>query len=246
MTSEIKRYAVKALYWIILATALVARGFLAYFDFKEFKYEPDVYLDLVADYWNKAGSLSLAILILIVLIHQFSFDKETGADTVIHTARYGRRRLYLERLGAGVVMTVFSVAILGLGNYVISYFMSPVGVHMRDVLAPYIESTLITLVGGVGFFLASSFVCDVVANHPAAICICGFPYAFSYFVYPIEVNKNLKLFDLFWFLKYGTFTELVRGRWITTVPVFWCIWYPMVIAGLFALSIYKRKERKQL
>lgn len=246
MTSEIKRYAAKALYWIILAATLIARGFLAYFDFKEFKHEPDGYLDLAVDYWNNAGSLSLAILILIVLIHQFSIDKETGADTVIHTARYGRRRLYFERLGAGVVMTVFSVAILGLGNYVISYFMSPVGVHMRDALAPYIESTLITLVGGVGFFLASSFVCDVVASHPAAICICGFPYVFSYLVYSMVDNIFLEPFDLFWFLKYGTFTELVRGRWITTVPVFWCIWYPMVIAGLFALSLYKRKERKQL
>ena len=34
MTSEIKRYAAKALYWIILAATLIARGFLAYFDFK--------------------------------------------------------------------------------------------------------------------------------------------------------------------------------------------------------------------
>ena len=239
MIIELKRYLRAPLYWLGLAISVLIRGVLTYLDMK---HRADTYFEIAADYWTKAGAVSLAFIILAVLIHQFSTDKETGAVTVISSARNGRIKLYLRRVAAGVIMTFLTVAILSLCNVATAYCLAP-DVPVPDTFArTFVSRTLTALLGGVGFFLAASFVCDAVSNQPAAICICGFPFGLSFFINVIVVDK----FDFAWFIRYGFFTELMRGRLIYSQPVFWCVWYAVLILGLFALSLYKRKERKQL
>ena len=101
---------------------------------------------------------------------------------------------------------------------------------------------MVVIVGAVGYCLVSAFVCDAVSSQPASMCICGLPFAISYFI-NIGMIEEL---DLFWFLRYGFLTELLRGRWISSLPAFWGMWYPIMIVRVFILSICKRKERKLL
>ncbi len=239
MIVELKRYLRAPLYPLGLAISVLIRVVLTYMDMK---HREDTYWEIAADYWDTVGSASFALIILAVLIHQFSKDKETGAITVINSTRDGRIKLYFRRLAAGVIMTVLTVAILSLCNVVTAYCFAP------DVPVPdgftrmFVSRTLIALLGGLGFFLAASFVCDAISNQMAAMSICGLPFGLSFIINVIVLDK----FEFEWFVRYGFFTELMRGRLIYSQPVFWCVWYAVLIIGLFVLSIYKRKERKQL
>lgn len=85
-------------------------------------------------------------------------------------------------------------------------------------------------------------ICDLSKNHPVAMCLCGLPFASSYFINVDAVKPP----DLFWFLRYGFFTELLRGRTIGSFPVFWSVWYAALIGLTFFFVIQKRKERKEL
>ena len=74
------------------------------------------------------------------------------------------------------------------------------------------------------------------------MCICGVPFAVSYFV-----NAGVvKPFELLWFFRYGFFTEMMRGRFIYSAPMFWTIWYALLLFGVLVIAIIKRKERKEL
>lgn len=74
------------------------------------------------------------------------------------------------------------------------------------------------------------------------MCICGVPFAISYFVNAGAV----KPFELFRFFRYGFFTEMMRGRFIYSAPMFWAIWYVLLLCGVLVTAIIKRKERKEL
>jgi len=103
-------------------------------------------------------------------------------------------------------------------------------------------ATVIALVGSVGYFLMSAMICDLAKNHPIAMCLCGLPFASSYFINAGAVSPP----DIFWFLRYGLFTELVRGKTIKSFPAFWFVWYIALIELTLFFVIRKRKERKEL
>lgn len=240
MIVELKRYLRAPLYWLGLAISVLIRGVLTYLDMK---HREGTYWEIAADYWNPVGCVSFALIILAVLIHQFSEDKETGAITVINSTRDGRIKLYFRRLAAGMIMTVLTVAILSLCNVATAYCLAP-DVPVPDGFAwVFTCRTLIALLGGMGFFLAASFVCDAISNQMAAMCICGMPFACSFFI-NFYIVKDFQF--PYYYILHGFFTEFMRGRLIYSQPVFWCVWYAVLIIGLFVLSIYKRKERKQL
>ena len=89
---------------------------------------------------------------------------------------------------------------------------------------------------------SSSAIAGKNAPAPAAMCICGVPFAVSYFV-----NAGVvKPFELLWFFRYGFFTEMMRGRFIYSAPMFWTIWYALLLFGVLVIAIIKRKERKEL
>ena len=92
------------------------------------------------------------------------------------------------------------------------------------------------------FFLFAAFVCDSLKNQPAAMCICGAPFAFSYFINAAVLKK----FEFFWFVRYGFFAEWMRGRRIGVTPGVWGVWYALLLGGLLLVAIHQRKERKEL
>ena len=79
-------------------------------------------------------------------------------------------------------------------------------------------------------------------NQPAAMCICGVPFAFSYFINVAVLKK----FEFFWFVRYGFFAEWMRGRRIGVTPGVWGVWYALLLGGLLLAAIHQRKERKEL
>ena len=74
------------------------------------------------------------------------------------------------------------------------------------------------------------------------MCICGVPFAFSYFINVVVLKK----FEFFWFVRYGFFAEWMRGRRIGVTTEVWIIWYALLLGGLLLAVIHLRKERKEV
>lgn len=239
MRAEIKYILRTPLYWLVLILGIGVRVVFAYLDFK---HRLGDYWTLSDEYWSRFGSITIAFLILLVLIHRFSIDYENNTYSVISSTTHGRKKLYFERLAAGCLMTILGVVILTAANIGITLIIGNGSVSPINWIYGFASHTLVVIVGAVGYFLVSAFVCDAISSQPAAMCICGLPFAISYLIN----TGMIKEFDLFWFLRYGFFTELLRGRWISSLPAFWGVWYLFLIFGIFILSIYKRKERKLL
>ena len=67
-------------------------------------------------------------------------------------------------------------------------------------------------------------------------------FAFSYFINVAVLKK----FEFFWFVRYGFFTEWMRGRRIGVTTEVWIIWYALLLGGLLLAVIHLRKERKEV
>lgn len=239
MKTEFARYLNNPLYWSTLGCGLFVRLIMAYFDFR---YRNEEFWDLASTFWNKIGSATEGFLILLVLIHLFSADRECETASVITSTPYGRKHLFYTRLAAGCLAAELGILILALGNAFISQFWGHSLSYSSQLIIKFSISTFVAGMGTIGFFLFSACVCDILKNQPAAMCLCGVPFALSYFV---NVGAIQKL-DFFWMIRYGCFTELMRGQFIYSVPVFWALWYLFLLSGIFAMAKNKRKERKEL
>ena len=239
MKTECLQYLKNPYYWTVIGLGLAARTVLAYFDSL---YRGPQFWELSADFWNKTGSVTTGFLVLLVMIRRFSYDKETRTFSIINSTSYGRLSLFWNRLIGGGAAVIVAVLLLYAGNMGISFLLG------YQIDAPYgwtgsfSRTTAAALVGSIGYFTMSAMICDLAKNHPAAMCLCGLPFASSYFINASAVKPP----DVFWFFRYGFFTELVRGRMITSLPTFWLIWYVALIGLTLFFVIWKRKERKEL
>ena len=239
MKTELFRYFKNPLYWIVYGAGISIRTVLAYFDSLHRKEE---FWELAKDFWSKIGSATMGFLIVLVLIQLFSFDRETKSYPTINSTVYGRIHLFRNRLIAGGVAAVFSVALLAVGNFAVSMLLGRNLPYPQSWAGSFIQPPVVAMIGAIGFFLFAACVCDIYKNQPAAMCICGVPFAISYFVN----TGAIKQFELFWFFRYGFFSELMRGRLIHSNPVFWVIWYALFSSCVLLIAINKRKERKEL
>ena len=239
MKTELTRYFRNSLYWLVLGAGLSVRVVLAYFDFQT---RSDAFWSLSAEFWNKIGSVTLGFLVLLVLIRLFSADRETGVFPVINSTAYGRITLFRNRLIAGSIAASAGAVLLAAGNYALSILISGRLPQPDGWNHAWFRSTAIVLIGTIGFFLFAAFVCDSLKNQPAAMCICGVPFAFSYFINVAVLKK----FEFFWFVRYGFFAEWMRGRRIGVTPGVWGVWYALLLGGLLLAAIHQRKERKEL
>lgn len=238
MKTELLRHVRNPLYWTVLGGGLSVRAVLAWFDRR---YRGGSFWARSVDYWNKFGSVTLAFLILLVLIRLFSMDRESGAWPVIQSTAHGRERLFRSRLLAGGAAVLCGAFLLAAGNLVLAAFLGRGLTRVQQGTALFLRSSLLAALGALGLFTAAALVCDALQNQPAAICACGIPFGISYFVNLSAVRP----FEVFWFFRYGFFTELLRGRALQDHPVFWLLWYPLLLAGLLLLAVQKRKERKE-
>ena len=239
MKADLIRCFRNPLYWLVLSAGLFVRVVLAYFDFQT---RSDVFWSLSAEFWNKTGSVTLGFLVLLVLIRLFSADRETGAFPVINSTAYGRIALFRNRLIAGSAAASVGTILLAIGNYALSILISGRLPQPDGWNHAWFRSTAIVLIGTIGFFLFAAFVCDSLKNQPAAMCICGVPFAFSYFI-NVAVLKSLNSSG---FVRYGFFAEWMRGRRIGVTPGVWGVWYALLLGGLLLAARHQRKERKEL
>ncbi|MEY8420903.1 hypothetical protein AALA83_16730 [Oscillospiraceae bacterium 44-5] len=239
MKTECLQYLKNPYYWTVIGLGLAARAGLACLDFR---YRGPQFWELSADFWNKTGSVTMGFLILLVIIRRFSYDTELRAFHIINSTAYGRLSLFWNRLIGGEAAAAAAVLFLYAGNIGISFLLgSQIG--MPDGwTGSFSHATLAALVGSLGYFTMSAMICDLAKNHPIAMCLCGLPFASSYFINADAVKPP----DLFWLLRYGFFTELVRGRTIKSFPAFWFVWYMALIGLTLLFVIRKRKERKEL
>lgn len=239
MKTELCRYFKNPQYWIVLASGLSVRTVLAYFDHL---YRSKDFWVLSADFWSKIGSVTVGFLIVLVLIHLFSMDRETGTWLTISSTVYGRIHLFRNRLIAGSIAVVLGIALLVIGNFTVSILLGRELPFPQDWIYMFIWPQAAVSVGAIGFFVLSACVCDIFKNQAVSMCICGTPFAISYFVNAGVIEP----FGLFWFFRYGFFTEMMRGRFICSVPIFWAVWYALLLLGVLVIAIIIRKERKEL
>lgn len=239
MKTELFRYFRNPLYWVVLGTGLSVRTVLTYFDLL---HRGNDFWVLAKDFWNRIGSVTMAFLIILVLIHLFSSDYETETYQTINSTVYGRIHLFRNRMIAGGIAAFLGATLLAVGNLLVSTFFGRNLSRPQDWIYTFIHPFVIAIVGSIGFFILAACVCDVFKNQPAAMCICGVPFAISYFVNVGAIGQ----FELFWFFRYGFFTELMRGRLIYSAPVFFIVWYLLLLGGVLLIAMNKRKERKEL
>ena len=160
--------------------------------------------------------------------------------TVTHLT--DRITLFRNRLIAGSIAASAGAVLLAAGNHALSILISGRLPQPDGWNHAWFRSTAIVLIGTIGFFLFAAFVCDSLKNQPAAMCICGVPFAFSYFINVAVLKK----FEFFWFVRYGFFAEWLRGRKIGVTPGVWGVWYALLLGGLLLAAIHQRKEHKEL
>lgn len=239
MKTELFRYFKNPLYWIVLGAGLSVRAVLAYFDHL---HRSEDFWALAAEFWSKIGSVTVGFLIILVLIHLFSVDRETETYPTINSTVHGRIHLFQNRLFAGCIAASLGVALLAVGNSIVSAIFARELLFPQNWIYSFIRPSVVVMVGAIGFYILAACVCDIFKNQPIAMCICGFPFAVSYFLNAGVLVK----FELFWFLRYGFFTELIRGRLIYSAPMFWIMWYLLLLGGVLLIAINKRKERKEI
>ena len=239
MKTECLQYFKNPYYWAVIGLGLAARAVLACLDFR---YRGQQFWGLAADFWNKTGSITMGFLILLVMIRRFSYDTELRTFPIINSAAYGRLSLFRNRLIGGEAAVAAAVLLLYAGNTGISCLLGSKMGMPCGWTGFFIHTTAAALAGSAGYFALSAMICDLSQNHPVAMCLCGLPFASSYFINAGAVKPP----DLFWFLRYGFFTELMRGRTIRSFPVFWSVWYTVLIGLTFFWVIRRRKERKEL
>lgn len=239
MRTECFQVIKNPLYWLITGLGLAARTVLAYFDGL---YRGPQFWELALDFWDKTGSVTIGFLILLVMIRCFSYDIEVGVFSVVNSTAYGRLHLLLARLTGGSLAVALSVILLYGGNTGISLLLGNQIEVPYGWMGSFIYKSMISLVGAAGFYIVSALVCDLAKNQPIAMCLCGLPFASSYFINSGAVTPP----DVFWLLKYGFFTELMRGSTIQSLPQFWLGWYLLLIGMNFFFVMRKRKENREL
>jgi len=239
MIEELFQILRKPLYWLILCAGL---GIKCVFALMDAKYRAASFWTEAIDFWNSFGSATTGLLILLVLIRSFSVDWKTGTSDLIGSAANGRKALYVKRMFAGCIAALLGVFILTVGNIVLSCMIDPASKIPNGWIALFLLRILPVCVGTVGFYLVTAFICDLLQSQSAAVSICASLFAISYLINAAAVTP----YEIFWVLRYGFFTELLRGRWLIQKPFFWIIWYTGLLTGLYIWSIRKRKERNAL
>ena len=115
--SEFGRMYKNALTWGVLAAGLLFRGALAAMDAL---YRGGSFWQRAAGFWDGTGSVALAALVLLALIHVFSADRETGVEELVLTTPFGRGRLFARRIAAAALAAVTGALILAAGNLALS------------------------------------------------------------------------------------------------------------------------------
>ena len=239
MRTELFRTVKDPLYWLMIGSGLAARTVAAYFDSL---YRSSRFWASALDFWDKTGSVTMGLLILLVLIRRFSYDAETGVFPVVNSTAYGRLSLLLARLAGGALAVILAAALLCGGNAGISFLLG------GRIGAPYGWTgsfgarSAVALVGAEGYYIVSALVCDLAKNQPIAMSLCGLPFAGSYFINSGAVRPP----EALWLLKFGFFTELARGKSILSFPRFWLVWYALLIGMVFFFVLRKRKEDCEL
>lgn len=239
MRTEFFRIVKNPLCWVITGSGLAARTVLAYFDSL---YRSAQFWAAALDFWDKTGSVAVGFLILLVMTRCFSYDVETGVFPVVNSTTYGRLPLLFARLAGGTLAVLLSVMLLYGGNMGISFLLGNQAEVPYGWIGSFSAKSMIAMAGAEGFYIVSALVCDLTKNQPIAMCLCGVTFAGSYFINSGAVQPP----DVFWLLKYGFFTELVRGRSVKSFPQFWPGWYLLLIGMNFFFVIRKRKENREL
>lgn len=239
MKMELNKILKNPLYWLILGASMAGRLVLTYLDALHRSGE---YWAITGSFWNKHGSLTMGLLILLVLLHPLTMDRETGVQSVVAGTANGRGCLFQNHLLAGGFSALLGVLLLSLGNTAITYFLGSTIPIPPEWLGSFLRTTGFAALGSVGFFMFAACICDILQNHAAAICICGAVFCIPYLLNASAIYR----FEVWWFLLYGTFTQLVRGKWIDDLPAFWICWYLILLTVLFVFTLKRRKERKEL
>ncbi|MGI5985885.1 MAG: hypothetical protein GXY01_07645 [Clostridiales bacterium] len=239
MKQELLRIIKMPLFGLIIGAGTVIRLIFACFDHL---YRENLFWSLSASSWGKIGAFTMAALILAVFARLFSLDNEYGTQDVISSTVFGRQRLFWHRQFAATTGVIIGVMTLSTANVLISVSLGQRLIWESEWIMNFLVHTGIALCGCIGLSVVAGAICDISKSQPVTLCICGIPFLISIFVNADMVQP----FELFWFFRYGFFTELMRGETPPSMLGFWIIWYGIMLILVLMIAIHKRKERKEL
>ena len=153
--SEFGRMYKNALTWGVLAAGLLFRGALAAMDAL---YRGGSFWQRAAGFWDGTGSVALAALVLLALIHVFSADRETMAEELVLTTPFGRGRLFARRIAAAALAAVTGALILAAGNLALSALLSSEPMP-EGWLSGYARTSLTAVLGAVLYAVFAGVPC---------------------------------------------------------------------------------------
>lgn len=236
--SEFGRMYKNALTWGVLAAGLLFRGALAAMDAL---YRGGSFWQRAAGFWDGTGSVALAALVLLALIHVFSADRETGVEELALATPFGRGRLFARRIAAAALAAATGALILAAGNLALSALLSSEPVP-EGWLSGYARTSLTAVLGAALYAVFAGCICDALRAHAAAVCLAGAPVALAYFVNTagVDLSAAMRL------VQGGAFAPLMRGRAPEGNAALWAAWYALLLTAVLAWALKSRKGRKAL
>lgn len=204
-------------------------------------------------FWHILGSLTLGFIILMINTRLFSMDTDEKVEEVFNTTRYGKRKLFVDRLKATMVFSTLAVLIFIGINLGLTFIFSK---SSQLVVVPYdisitsyfIIQNFIVILGASVFAVFSALLCDSFKSHNITLIICGLLYGISYITRTSMVDK----YSIHWILERGFFSFIIRGKILTVSSIdlyeviFWMLWYVILMCLMIGVNKKIQLRRKEL
>ncbi|REB06631.1 hypothetical protein DVB69_13135 [Sporosarcina sp. BI001-red] len=226
-----------------LPAVLAVFGFWSVMIYFAAQKSPAQVLATANSFWHVLGTLSIGFLILAMTAKIFILDKEEGVKEVILTARHGRTKVFLTRLGAAGLCALFMVLLLTAIQLAGAALAVSPG-EFTEVVRSCAASLPYVLAGSVLFSIFAACVCAIFQSHTSTVILCGLLYGLTFLLR----GKLLTDFSIEWFLEKGFFSYAIRSNEITDEPQLLqlVIWYMILIAGTVLLTRKLQGRRHEL
>lgn len=205
------------------------------------------------NFWDKLGSLSLGIIIVVITTRIFFADIEEHTEEVFNTTKHGKRILFVTRVKAVGIFISFQTFLFTVIQFLIPLFFTkeqqPLIVPFDMNLVEYIAVQYVTITGGaVLFAIFAAQICSNFKSHNISILICGLLFGLNYIIRVSMVD----LLSFPWFLDKGFFSYLIRGELLeiwkskNNELIYIGVWYVFLIFTMYFINKKIRIRRKEV
>ncbi|MEH6943141.1 hypothetical protein [Bacillus sp. JJ722] len=204
------------------------------------------------NFWDKLGSLTLGMIILLITTRLFSIDIEEHTEEVFNTTKLGKRTLFVTRIKAVSIFISFQTFLLTIIQFLIPLIFTkvkqPLIVPFDMNLFKYVIMQYVIITGGaVLFAIFAAQICSNFKSHNISILICGLLFGLNYIIRVSMVD----VLSFPWLLDKGFFSYLIRGElleiWVSkNIDIIYLgVWYVFLIFTMYVINKKIQTRRKE-